>query len=422
MKKILASAGLVALGAATIQAAPAPGLSSVQTTKPWSVSATLRGFYDDNYATLRNDRRDSFGIEVSPSAALNLVGEQTYLGASYKYGMRWYEDRENNSADHSHQFSLQLDHQFSERYRMKLYNDFVIAQEGYLIDPAQRIQALRLDTDNMRNTAGVEFRMDMSPTIAIEPGYTFTIYDYEETGPASYSARLDRYEHLAKLALRWKEMWERTDGILGYQFGVIDYNSKDTLDPTGATMVSPSVRDNKSHYYFVGVDHTFTKLLTLSLRVGGQTVDYRGNVSSKTSPYVDLSATYQFQEASSLQAGYKFARIPTDQLGWIGVPTNVTTDQLAHFFYLRVNHTIGGRLTLSGGAQYQYGSFRGGDLNSSSESYAMLDLSASYRINPFLSAETGYMHELLNDHGWAATQTPRDFHRNYLYIGLRATY
>ena len=70
MNKITTTAGLFALSAASIHAAvntmPA---GSQQATKPWSVSATLRGFYDDNYSTSPRDlRRNSFGIEVSPSA------------------------------------------------------------------------------------------------------------------------------------------------------------------------------------------------------------------------------------------------------------------------------------------------------------------------------------------------------------------
>ena len=51
MKKIIASVGLVAAGAASVQAQYAPGLTSQEMTKPWSLSASLRGFYDDNYLT-----------------------------------------------------------------------------------------------------------------------------------------------------------------------------------------------------------------------------------------------------------------------------------------------------------------------------------------------------------------------------------
>ena len=51
MKRIVASIGLVAVGASGIQAALLPALTK-ESGKPWSVSATLRGFYDDNFNTV----------------------------------------------------------------------------------------------------------------------------------------------------------------------------------------------------------------------------------------------------------------------------------------------------------------------------------------------------------------------------------
>ena len=47
MKKVIASVGLVALGTSGLQAALDLG-DTTDSRKPWSVSATLRGFYDDN--------------------------------------------------------------------------------------------------------------------------------------------------------------------------------------------------------------------------------------------------------------------------------------------------------------------------------------------------------------------------------------
>ena len=77
MKKIVASVGLVAVGASAIQSASAQDIAAIDKSKPWSVQATLRGFYDDNTGTIADDipipsgqHRDSFGFEVSPAVAL----------------------------------------------------------------------------------------------------------------------------------------------------------------------------------------------------------------------------------------------------------------------------------------------------------------------------------------------------------------
>ena len=99
MNKIKTTAGLLALSALSAQAAVyAPDAGSPQATKPWSLSATLRGFYDDNYSTSpKAIERDSFGFEVSPAASLNLIRDQTAIGLNYVYSLRWYEDRESHS-------------------------------------------------------------------------------------------------------------------------------------------------------------------------------------------------------------------------------------------------------------------------------------------------------------------------------------
>src|SRR5207249_7461814 len=102
MKKFIASAGLVAVGSTGLHAAYAPGLSPLETAKPWSISASVRGFYDDNFAAVNSSfpgKKDSFGFELSPSASINLPMEQSYLGASYVYTMRYFEGRPNNNFD-----------------------------------------------------------------------------------------------------------------------------------------------------------------------------------------------------------------------------------------------------------------------------------------------------------------------------------
>ena len=69
MKRIVTSVGLVALGASSVgavlgqDATPAPA-------KFWSISASLRGFYDSNINTAPDtdpvDQVSAFGFTISP--------------------------------------------------------------------------------------------------------------------------------------------------------------------------------------------------------------------------------------------------------------------------------------------------------------------------------------------------------------------
>src|SRR5476649_841321 len=128
MKKFITSIGLVAVGTASLQAAYAPGLSSMETSKMWSLQATLRGFYDDNYTTAQNGKLSSLGFVVKPSVSLNLPLDQTLISMRYTYGLFYYQDRQDRGQkpiDQSHQFDLTMDHTFSERWNMKLEDSFV---------------------------------------------------------------------------------------------------------------------------------------------------------------------------------------------------------------------------------------------------------------------------------------------------------
>lgn len=159
MKILIASASLAALGAVSLQAASAPGLSPVERSKPWTIGLSLRGFYDDNYTTQSKAlREDSFGVLVSPSLGINLVLDQTTIGFNYTYDLRYYEARRDNSADHVHTAILKLNHAFSDRYKAHLTDRFYWGQEGTVdVGPVTAPTRLQTDSDYIRNVARVGF-------------------------------------------------------------------------------------------------------------------------------------------------------------------------------------------------------------------------------------------------------------------------
>ena len=420
MKKIIASASLAALGAASVHAANAPGLTPVETSKPWSVSATLRGFYDDNYATRPGDvARDSFGFEFSPSVSLNLPLDQTYIGLSYTYGLRYYEARTDNTADHSHQFTGKLNHAFTELHKLDLSESFVLAQEPQLIEPpGATTSPLRTDGDNIRNTASATFTAELTRLVSVVFGYSNHLYDYDKTGAGSYSALLDRLEHLGTLNLRWQAI-PSTVFILGYQYGIVDYTSKDSLALFGP-YVNPNVRNNNSHYVYVGADRYFTHKFNTSIRLGGQFTEYdnapTGSPNDTASPYADANATWTYNPGSYVQLGIRHARNQTD-IAFFGGGANPTLDQESTTVYGQLTHKITPKLKASLLGQFQDSSFKGGFADDKTDNYFTGGVNLSYQINPFLSAETGYAYDRLD-----SDLVGRSFTRNRIYIGLRATY
>jgi hypothetical protein len=423
MKKFLTSAGLVALGVSGLQAAAGPSLSEIEASKPWSISAALRGFYDDNYLTApSSDRRESFGYQVTPSASLNIPLENTFIGVSYEYSLLYYEDRA--KYDQSHKFDARLDHSFSERYRLELNESFVSAQEPEVLAPSGGGAVsfpIRTEGDNIRNQGSATFFAQMTELLGLEVGYVNTFYDYKQDDGTffspSRSALLDRDEHLASLNLRWKVMPE-TEAILGYQFGLVNFSSDEPIgiDPDDLTEIHSDVRDARSHYLYVGADHRFNPQLNGSIRIGGQYVDYFNQGRNEVSPYADANLTYLYQAGSSIQAGVSHTRSRTD-VATITDGEDVTSDQEVTAIYASVNHKITPSLVGSILLRGQRGTFSGGTADGDVEYLFLSGINFSYTINPHLLAEAGYNFDYLT-----SDQDGRDYRRNKIYIGIRATY
>lgn len=424
MKKFLTSTGLVALSVSGLNAAYAPDLSPMQTSKPWSVSVALRGFYDDNYATAPDStKEDSFGYEVRPSASLNIPLEQTFFGVSYEYSLKYFEDRRPHKYDQSHKFDLRLDHAFSERYRIELNNSLVISQEPGILAPGGGAVStpLRTEGDNLRNLGSIDFTAQLTELLALELGYANTYYDYEQDesdtpGTASRSGLLDRIEHQGTVNFRWQALPE-TSGIFGYQFGMVDFIGDEQINPGQIPTIMSDERNSRSHRLYVGADHRFNSQLSGSIRVGGEYTDYYKQGESSLNPYADASLAYQYSRGNNLQVGINHTRNRTDVAAFDPADEDLTLDQESTAIYASVDHKITPNLVGSLLVQGQFSKFEGGPADGESDFFFISGLNLAYHFNPHLLAEVGYNFDDLD-----SDLAGRSYTRNRAYIGIRATY
>src|SRR4030095_6010854 len=135
MKKLIASAGLVAVGASALHAVNYGDIAPETANKRWSVSAAVRGFYDDNYTTRPNGegKEGSLGFELIPSVHLNMPMETSFLGLSYIYTMDYYADRDDDKIDQSHDAKFTFDHQFNERTHVNFIDQFIYSLEPTIL-------------------------------------------------------------------------------------------------------------------------------------------------------------------------------------------------------------------------------------------------------------------------------------------------
>lgn len=436
MKKIVASVGLFALGASAVQAATVPGFVGVS-DKPWSVSATLRGFYDDNINSAPNDldlgpyKRDSFGFEVSPWIGLYLGGGgPTEFSAAYRLAYKWYENKLVGSSDHDdwvHTFDLAFDHAFNERYQIAVKDSFVIGQEPDILRTGNAMTTYqRISGDNIRNYGAIKFNGQATRLFGYELGYGNSFYDYDDSGEKfdgtpSLSALLDRIDQVAHLDSRWT-IQPGTVGILGYQFRQVNYTGDESISDFGDVMSDE--RNSRSHYLYVGAEHMFSPRLSAAVRLGGNYTDYykSSTTDSTLSPYALANLRYTYAPESYFDIGVTHDRNATD-MSWAPTGDDVTMDQESTVVYASVNHKITSKLYGAILGQYQYSAFYGGPWEDENENYFMAGVNLEYRFNRHLSAHVGYNFDLLDsDMRTEDGIDLRDMDRNRVYMGITASY
>ena len=401
MNNKIVTLGVAALGVAAAQAADAG--------KVWEVTASLRGFYDDNYTTSPEAlAEESWGIEVSPGISLT-IGEGTdmVLSAGYAFGMRYYEDRESDNEDYGHDLGISLNKAFSDTSSLQLSNGLVVAQEPEVLNGGT---PLRREGDNLRNTFSAKYRRDLSGSIEVDVGYGNSIYDFEEEW---YAALLDRSYNQANLDVIY--VTPQTEYYVGYKFSSTDFDGN-ALQVPGLDF-NPEARNNHAHYGYVGARHLVDKNLLANLEAGVQNVDFYdfdlmpGFIpEDETSPYVNAVMKWGYAEGSELVAGVSLARSATDLQAADQETTSVYA-QLVHKVSARIHGTLTGRFQdseISGG---------GGKLDGKEESLLLLGASLTYAVADNIWTELAYNYDELD-----SDIQDRSFERNVVSVGIGTSF
>ena len=427
MRKFFVCAGLAVAGTTSLQAAYAPDLNTMETSKLWSVSGTLRGFYDDNYYTAPsgtvngvNLRRGSYGFELSPSLSLNVPLQQTELGLRATYGLYYYQDRmtlDGRPIDQTGQMDFWLDHAFTERWQAKVQDSLAVGQEPELLNNGT---AIRINGNNLHNTGIATVDTQWTRLMGTEVSYQNNLYHYSS---AAYQGLLDLIQNDIALNVNWRLQPELL-AFVGYQYEQINYTGNETISLGPPTFVSDN-RDNRSHYVYVGAQYNPLDNLELDARAGIQYVDYynppAGSPSTDTlSPYANISATYTYLPGSYVQLGFSQSRNATDIANDVS-GGKITLDQESSTVYGALNHQITPRITGNLVGKIQYSTFNEGVLNNQSQTWYSVGLNLAYAFNPHLSAEAGYNFDYLTTPNGNVVNA-QGYHRNRVYIGVTGTY
>jgi Putative beta-barrel porin 2 len=446
MNKIFVSAGLVAIGVAGLQSAIA---DSPISPKYWNVGATLRGFYDDNYA-ISSNKKGSFGVELLPTVSFHVPLQQTDMGIRYTYGLYYYENRDEqgvNAFDQTHQLDLWLDHAFNERWHGKINDTFSVGQEPELLNP-NPVMAMatpyRVNGDNFANHGSVALSTDWTRLFSTVLTYDNNLYDYNNHGTMllggpggfrlfnpgsglggpSLAGVLNRIEESVSLDLKW-HLQRDTTVFVGYQLSWVNFTGNEPIaivpftTPTFNGVYHSSDRDNLTHYGYLGLEHQFTPNLSAMVRGGASYTDsYADPLSASTSwaPYADVSLSYTYIPGSYVQFGFTHDISATDQVQ-PDAAGHLTQYAECSVIYVDVNHRFTQKLVGTVIGRVQYSTYQGGRASSADETDYGLGLNLNYQINQHLSVDAGYNYDNLE-----TALTGYGYTRNRVYLGLTANY
>jgi hypothetical protein len=414
-RRVIASVGLVALGAASVQAQSA--ITGGPAAKWWSISATVRGFYDDNINTVQNPTSADrvWGYEINPAVGVKFGNDQTTFYADYRYAFLHYDKAPADQAqnyDQNHTFDLGLDHTFSERYSVHVKDTFVIGQEPDTLRSGNAIiTPFRISGDNIVNSGNIAFDAQLTHLTGLEVGYMNAWYDYKAEENA---AILNRIEQDPYVKLKWFVQPETT-AYVGYRYGQVNYTANDQIAPPDPS--KSEIRNVRSHTGYVGVDHTFRPDLVGSIEAGATYYDYYNLNNTSFGPYANLSLSYIYAPESSAQIGFQEGRTSTDVTG--DIPGDFVRDTDTSVAYASIHHRIIPHLFGNLRGTFQNAIFNGGgpDFNGKSERFYEFTAELDYQICRYFSAEIGYDYDKLD------SEIPgRSYDRNKVYIGATARY
>jgi hypothetical protein len=480
MKKLFVSTGLAAIGIAGMQSAYGQALDIVS-PKAWSVSGTLRGFYDDNY-NISSTRRGSWGTEVSPTVSVNAPLRQTDMGIRYTYGLYYYNDRDQlgvNPFDQSHQVDVWLDHAINENWKLNFTDTFVSSDQPDLSTTLGGVQnTYRVNGNNIANNANISLDTQWTKLFGTSLHYGNGFYSYQNSGTgvayapfagpplppgspffgpmgfpvpgngahpdemaslngnngsgASLAGLLDRIEQNVGLDFNWT-LSPETVLSFGYTYSWVNYIGNEPIavfnyvyQPGGvgtrqnqSYVFNSNSRDGASHGAHVGLTHQLTENISLNAVAG---VSYSENNNDPFSQSKVVSPTANVSMNYTYLPG-SFVNIGVTQahnatdVAQVGANGSLTQYQDSTAVYADVNHRITEKLSASVIGQYTYSSYQGGANNGNADSGVDASLNVTYQFTRHFSADAGYNFDELFS-GLAG----RQFIRNRVYMGLSANY
>ena len=348
---------------------------------PFRVSVDLRGGYDDNVRTTKDNRIESGFTSVFANVTADLSNPRTQFSIGIGGGGTYYYDVPGTDWDWNGRFQLKFLHRITPRLTLNARSLLT-----YEVNPdfSEQVGATRSDGQYLYTNSAVNLTYQWTQRVQTVTGYSFVSVNYENAFDKRVNDRIENYLNQEVRFLLTPVSAISAEYRLG--FVNFDWNTNN---------------DSISNYFLLGFEHTFSPKLNLSARAGAEVRDSDA-LGTKTSPYAEGSLTFIYGLYSNIDLSTRY-----------GFEQNnlFLSDELRTFrIGLRATHGFTPKLSLFGSAYYLNNDYDG--LVSYTEDILNTTVGLRYAINRNWSVETAYTFTEL----WSS-QSFREYSRNRAYLG-----
>jgi hypothetical protein len=370
--------------------------------KPYIISVRIRQEHDDNTTTRETNQDGAWVTRITPGLDYTYAGDQTIFDFRYRTSFSFFNERSQDQTDQRHQFTLSMDHKFSERYSLTITDNFSYTEED---DIRESGFARRLGSDRILNRGRVDFNAIWSERFSTKSSYENTIAHYFED-PARTTQNYMRHEISQDF---YYSLLATTNLIFNYTFENVDYDN---------TAVGFPSRDLDSHLALVGASHYLLPEWLVSGRAGAQIIDRKDpGANDAVSPYATLSTRWNFLDRSYAEAAYTFGETRTDNAVFTSTSSHTASGEIIHYFGDRFSMGLLGQIQHALFDQDATNTTLTGVTGSFEEWTLTGEINASYDFTNYLSAEVGYRHSTID-----SEFVGRDYWRNQFYLGITGRY
>jgi hypothetical protein len=390
LKTVLLSATSIVLVNASVQA---QGLLSLgqrdefEKKLPFSVTVALGTGWDSNVNLSSSDEQASMFVKGTLSGEYSTGDRRTSYAFGITYTPFYYFEAPEGVDDFQQSAGLNFSVRHRVNQRLTITDSAYVAYE---YEPNYQIGAsvARRTAPYIYGYNNLNVAYAWTKRFSTVSGYTISGIDYDSESEGGEN----HISHMFSQDFRYA-FNKVTTGVLTYRYGMTEYDN--------------NFGDNSSQYFLAGIDHSFSRRTSGSIRAGVELQD-RDNGGNSSSPYVETSFSHSVAKQTYIRWYGRYGFESAD----IGDSTERTSLRTGLSVQQRFNNRVAGNV----GANYIHDTFEGGN-SEFDDDIIEVSLGLDFNVYRNLVLNTGYSFTTTT-----SGQAAREYNRHLLSLGMTAKF